>query len=194
MPLTSLNFSQILLNSRFKFLPGCQLVSATTVDMTRLQPASKIWSAESEKYFREIQEIHLSFCYVACLPPQQPLLWQVRPAASNCCPTSHNSQPHMCPNTQIYMHAQIQILFSNKIHVSKSLEIQINCRQLIMYQLMMPSSAAQATVTNSQHIRCIRGKIHKSTPLQNTKSHDFKKGFQSESENQSIDSLALLAQ
>ena len=111
--------------------------------MTRRQPASKIWSTESEKYFREIQEIHLSFCYVACLPPQQPLLWQVRPAASNCCPTSHNSQPHMCPNTQIHTHSQIQILFSNKIHVSKSLDIQMNCHQLIMYQVMMPSHGHQ---------------------------------------------------
>ena len=36
-------------------------------------------------------------------------------------------------------------------------------------------------------MRRICGKIHKSTPLQNTKSHDFKKGFQSESENQSIE-------
>ena len=73
----------------------------------------------------------LRFCYVACcLSPQQPLLWQVRPAASNCCPSRTSLNP-ICAQIHKYTRAQIQILFNTQIHVSKSIEIQINCSQHI---------------------------------------------------------------
>ena len=69
--------------------------------------------------------------YVACcLPPEQPLLWQVRPAASNCCPSRTSLNP-ICAQIHKYTRLQIQILFNTQIHATKTIEIQMNFSQHI---------------------------------------------------------------
>ena len=78
----------------------------------------------------EIQISPFLLCSLLPLPP----LWAATAVASSAScqqllPKSHKSQPHMCPNTQIYTHAQIQILFDAQIQVTRSIELQINCNQ-----------------------------------------------------------------
>ena len=84
-----------------------------------------------EKYENISRQFSVSATYVAyCRPPEQPLLWQVRPAASNCCPSRTSLNP-ICAQIHKYTRLQIQILFNTQIHATKTIEIQMNFSQHI---------------------------------------------------------------